>query len=83
MRNVAIVGGSLAGVHAAEALRESGFQGEITLVSGEDMLPYDRPPLSKEALLTGIQPSKLLLRAPEWYADNVGSLDYTVKYVGP
>lgn len=71
MRSVAIVGGSLAGVHAAEALRESGFQGEITLVSGEDMLPYDRPPLSKEALLTGIQPSKLLLRAPEWYADNV------------
>jgi len=70
MRSVAVVGGSLAGVHAAEALRESGFEGELTLVSGEDMLPYDRPPLSKEALLTGVQPSKLLLRAPEWYSDN-------------
>lgn len=70
MRNVAIVGGSLAGVHAAETLREMDFEGEITLLSGEDSLPYDRPPLTKEALLTGIQPSKMLLRPSEWYEDN-------------
>lgn len=69
MRRVVVVGGSLAGVNAAESLRERGFEGEITLVSAEDHLPYDRPPLSKEALLSGIEADKLLLRSPEWYEE--------------
>ncbi|MBB4931150.1 NADPH-dependent 2,4-dienoyl-CoA reductase/sulfur reductase-like enzyme [Lipingzhangella halophila] len=70
MRRIAIVGGSLAGVHAAEALRQQGFEGDVTLISAENELPYDRPPLSKEALLSGVAMEKLSLRAPEWYADN-------------
>ncbi|WP_062214064.1 NAD(P)/FAD-dependent oxidoreductase [Streptomyces sp. NBRC 109706] len=70
MRRVAIVGGSLAGLNAADALREHGFRGEITLISAEDELPYDRPPLSKEALLAGVEMEKLRLRAPEWYEEN-------------
>lgn len=49
---VAIVGGGLAGVRTAQALRDSGFSGEITLLSDEDHLPYDRPPLSKN-FITG------------------------------
>lgn len=70
MRRVAVVGGSLAAVHAAEALREEGFEGEITLVSAEEHLPYDRPPLSKEALSSGVDIEKLHLRSPQWYEDN-------------
>lgn len=70
MRRVAIVGGSLAAVHAAEVLREEGFEGEITLVSAEEHLPYDRPPLSKEALSNGVDIEKLYLRSPQWYEDN-------------
>lgn len=70
MRRVAIVGGSLAAVHAAEALREEGFEGDITLISAEDHLPYDRPPLSKEALSSGVDIEKLHLRSPQWYEDN-------------
>jgi NADPH-dependent 2,4-dienoyl-CoA reductase/sulfur reductase-like enzyme len=48
--HVVIVGASLAGLHAAEALREDGFAGRITLVGAEPYPPYDRPPLSKRVL---------------------------------
>jgi 3-phenylpropionate/trans-cinnamate dioxygenase ferredoxin reductase subunit len=44
---IVIVGASLAGGSAAAALREGGFQGEITLIGAEKHLPYNRPPLSK------------------------------------
>jgi NADPH-dependent 2,4-dienoyl-CoA reductase/sulfur reductase-like enzyme len=50
MRTVAVIGGSLAGLGAARALREHGFDGRVIVVGAEDRLPYDRPPLSKEFL---------------------------------
>jgi NADPH-dependent 2,4-dienoyl-CoA reductase/sulfur reductase-like enzyme len=49
---ILIVGASLAGLRAAEALRAEGFRGHLTLIGDEPYLPYDRPPLSK-AVLTG------------------------------
>lgn len=70
MDRVVVVGASLAAVHAVEALREYGFPGAITLVGAENVLPYDRPPLSKEALREGVEPAKLLLREPGWYDDH-------------
>jgi 3-phenylpropionate/trans-cinnamate dioxygenase ferredoxin reductase subunit len=42
-----IVGAALAGASAAAALREGGFDGDITLIGAEKQLPYNRPPLSK------------------------------------
>jgi 3-phenylpropionate/trans-cinnamate dioxygenase ferredoxin reductase component len=45
-----IVGASLAGAKAAEALREHGFEGCVVLVGSEPQRPYLRPPLSKEYL---------------------------------
>ena len=50
MDHVAVVGASLAGARAAEALRRLGHEGRITLVGEERAAPYDRPPLSKEVL---------------------------------
>ena len=47
-----VVGGSLAGLRAAETARKLGFAGQVTMISAEPGLPYDRPPLSK-AYLTG------------------------------
>jgi 3-phenylpropionate/trans-cinnamate dioxygenase ferredoxin reductase subunit len=44
------VGASLAGLRAAEALRDEGFTGAITLVGDEPDRPYDRPPLTKQCL---------------------------------
>ncbi|MFJ6573812.1 NAD(P)/FAD-dependent oxidoreductase [Streptomyces sp. NPDC091292] len=51
VRRVVVVGASLAGLRAAEALRDTGFTGELTLVGDERSFPYDRPPLSKQVLL--------------------------------
>ena len=45
-RGVVIVGAGQAGVQAAASLRELGFMASITLVNGEGVLPYQRPPLS-------------------------------------
>jgi 3-phenylpropionate/trans-cinnamate dioxygenase ferredoxin reductase subunit len=45
-----IVGASLAGLRAAEALRAEGFAGSLTLIGDEPYEPYDRPPLSKRVL---------------------------------
>ncbi len=47
---IVIVGASLAGLRAAEALREKGFRGELTIIGDEPHEPYDRPPLSKQVL---------------------------------
>ena len=52
---VVIVGASLAGLRAAEALRLAGFTGSLTLIGDEPYPPYDRPPLSK-TVLTGWLP---------------------------
>jgi 3-phenylpropionate/trans-cinnamate dioxygenase ferredoxin reductase component len=48
---IVIVGASLAGLRAAETLREEGFTGSLTVVGEEPHPPYDRPPLSKQVLL--------------------------------
>jgi 3-phenylpropionate/trans-cinnamate dioxygenase ferredoxin reductase subunit len=44
-----IVGAGECGVRAAFALREAGYAGSVTLIGEEAVLPYERPPLSKEA----------------------------------
>jgi 3-phenylpropionate/trans-cinnamate dioxygenase ferredoxin reductase component len=48
---IVIVGAGLAGTRAAQALREHGYAGRVTLLSAESRHPYDRPPLSKAVLL--------------------------------
>ena len=50
MDRIVVVGASLAGFRAAEALRAQGFDGALTLVGDEIHAPYDRPPLSKQVL---------------------------------
>ena len=53
---IVIVGASLAGLRAAEALRDEGFNGSLTIIGDEPHEPYDRPPLSKQ-VLTGWVPA--------------------------
>ncbi|MFB7668622.1 NAD(P)/FAD-dependent oxidoreductase [Kitasatospora sp. NPDC056138] len=48
---IVVVGASLAGLRAAETLREEGFAGTLVMVGDEPYEPYDRPPLSKQVLL--------------------------------
>ncbi|MDX3381829.1 FAD-dependent oxidoreductase [Streptomyces niveiscabiei] len=48
--SVLVAGASLAGLRAAEQLRAAGWTGQVTVVGDEPHMPYNRPPLSKEAL---------------------------------
>lgn len=47
---VVIVGASMGGLRAAEALRRFGYAGAIIAIGEEAWAPYNRPPLSKEVL---------------------------------
>lgn len=47
MTTLCIVGGSLAGLSTARALRNQGYDGPLVVVGDEPHRPYDRPPLSK------------------------------------
>jgi len=64
-RAVTIVGASLAGLNAGEALRREGFDGRVTLIGAENHLPYDRPPLSKQVLAGDWEPERAALTDPE------------------
>ncbi len=62
MQTVVVVGASLAGLRATEAMRRDGYVGRIVLVGAEPHLPYDRPPLSKQLLAGEWEPQELALR---------------------
>jgi NADPH-dependent 2,4-dienoyl-CoA reductase/sulfur reductase-like enzyme len=62
MSGVVIVGAGLGGLRAAESLRADGFDGPVTIVGDEPHFPYNRPPLSKEALAGGVDVSTLQFR---------------------
>jgi len=63
---VVVVGGSLAGLRSAQALRREGHTGPVTIVSEErHWPPYDRPPLSKQVLVGSLEPERARLRVPD------------------
>ena len=66
---VLIVGAGLGGLRTAEALRSNGFSGEIVIVGDESHQPYNRPPLSKEALHSGLSHENLKFRQRDSIAD--------------
>lgn len=59
-----IVGGGAAGASCAQALRKNGFAGRIVVLCKENVLPYDRPKLSKA--MTAALDSILLRSADFW-----------------
>ncbi|MDQ7903793.1 FAD-dependent oxidoreductase [Phytohabitans sp. ZYX-F-186] len=66
---IVVVGGGLGGLRTVEALRRLGHRGQITLISDERLVPYDRPPLSKQLLDGQRLHEPPYLRAPDAYAD--------------
>ena len=71
MRTVVVVGASLAGLRAAETLRQDGYDGRVVLIGAEEHLPYDRPPLSKQLLAGKVDVEQVSL-CP---ADRLAGLD--------
>ena len=67
LKQIAVIGASLAGLNAVEALRGAGYDGTLTLIGAEPGLPYDRPPLSKQILAGAREPDFAALRKPKHY----------------
>jgi len=57
-----IIGASHAGAQLALSLRQQGWQDEILVISNEDALPYQRPPLSKTFLSGEKNTDQILIR---------------------
>lgn len=63
-----VVGAGQAGAQLAISLRDHGYDRPITLIGNEPVLPYQRPPLSKDYLLGKLPITKLALRKEQFYA---------------
>jgi len=66
-QRVVIVGGGQAGMQVAMSLRQKKFEGPIAIVGEEPVLPYQRPPLSKEYIKGEITEQQVYLRPREFY----------------
>ncbi len=64
---IAIVGAGPAGLATARAYRERGGAGAVTLLGEEPLLPYRRPPLTKELLRGELDAGELALEDRAWF----------------
>ncbi len=79
---VVIVGAGQAGVQTAFSLRQAGYAEAITLIHDEEMLPYQRPPLSKSFLKEQQAEEALVFRNREVYGDHQIDLRQKEKVIG-
>ena len=70
MGHVVVVGAGQAGSSCVAKLRNSGFEGQITLIGEEPVPPYQRPPLSKAYLLGDMALKRMFLRPETFYSEN-------------
>jgi NADPH-dependent 2,4-dienoyl-CoA reductase/sulfur reductase-like enzyme len=61
--DVLVVGGSVAGLRTAEALRRLSYTGTVTILEAGDELPYDRTALSKKVLSPDGDAASIRLRS--------------------
>jgi NADPH-dependent 2,4-dienoyl-CoA reductase/sulfur reductase-like enzyme len=69
LARVVVVGASLAGLRAAETLRQHDVATSIVMVGDEVHRPYDRPPLSKKVLSGEWDADRIHLRQPDIFDD--------------
>ncbi|MEO8382613.1 MAG: FAD-dependent oxidoreductase [Acidobacteriota bacterium] len=67
-KSVVIVGGGAAGFFAASELRRLGFPGNVTLVTRDERVPFDKPNLSKDYLAGHAPEEWIPLRGEDEYA---------------
>lgn len=64
-----IIGASAAGLAAAQTIRKTDKDGEITILTKENYYPYSRPSISY--LLKGtVEEKRMFLKKPQFYAEN-------------
>ena len=64
-----VIGGGPAGHSAAAAYRDNGGNGPVVIISADDHLPYQRPPLSKDYLRGESGEDDLPLEPASFYAE--------------
>jgi 3-phenylpropionate/trans-cinnamate dioxygenase ferredoxin reductase subunit len=69
MAHIVVVGAGQAGSSLVAKLRNSGFEGKVTLIGAEPHPPYQRPPLSKKYLLGDMPLDRLYLRPETFYRE--------------
>ena len=69
MTKIVVIGAGQAGASFVAQLRKDGFDGSITMVGDEPVVPYQRPPLSKAYLLGEMDLERLFLRPESFYED--------------
>jgi len=63
-----VLGGGMVAGYAAKELASRGLgPGELLIISADDVLPYERPPLSKGFLSGKENEAGILINNPEWY----------------
>src|SRR5207245_7367511 len=66
-----ILGGGMVAGYAAKELVDRGLKpGELTIVSADSTVPYERPPLSKGFLSGKDSVSGILINPPDWYREH-------------
>lgn len=66
-KSVIIVGASHAAAQTSVSLRQAGWEGDITVIGDEAVLPYHRPPLSKDFLSGQKTIEDILIRPAQSY----------------
>jgi 3-phenylpropionate/trans-cinnamate dioxygenase ferredoxin reductase subunit len=65
-----VIGGSHAALALAAELRKLSADAELTIVSADPELPYQRPPLSKAYMSGKVTFDQILFRPADWYETN-------------
>ncbi|MDO5422153.1 MAG: FAD-dependent oxidoreductase [Eubacteriales bacterium] len=77
-----VLGNGVAGLSAAEAIRERDETGSIVLISNEPYSSYNRPMLTK-SMMAGLTPEQIAVHEADWYEKNriIQILDKTVEKI--
>lgn len=67
---IVIGGGMVAGYAAKELVGRGIGSGELMIISADDALPYERPPLSKGFLSGKENEAGILVNSPDWYREH-------------
>ncbi|NLM66556.1 MAG: FAD-dependent oxidoreductase, partial [Enterococcus sp.] len=84
-QKIVVVGAYVAGYNVVKELRKKGYDGEITLISNQEVLPYDLKPLSKDWMLDQTDLTPPIFTGADYYSDkNIQvQLQTTIEQINP
>ena len=75
-KKILILGGGQAAAYASKEIRSIDSHSDVTIISEEKYLPYERPPLSKDYILNKVTFNNLLFFPENFYTEN------NIKFIG-